>query len=135
MPCQCMRLFSIWYTVSAVGSFCKNTFKVILGEWPVNKLLYSCTGRFFNYGSKLIWYSSITKSTLFRKTKMESLLGDFLASESDIKIKRSISDKNSMNINVFWTGRDTLTPMKSFQNTRERLDKAKQSGNHHFFII
>ena len=66
---------------------------------------------------------------------MESLLGDFLASESDIKIKRSISDKNSMNINVFWTGRDTLTPMKSFQNTRERLDKAKQSGNHHFFII
>ena len=66
---------------------------------------------------------------------MESLLGDFLASESDIKIKRSISDKNSMNINVFWTGRDTLTPMKSFQNTRERLDRAKQSGNHHSFIM
>ena len=66
---------------------------------------------------------------------MESLLGDFLAAESDIKIKRSISDKNSMNVNVFWTGRDTLTPMKSFQNTRERLDKAKQSGNRHSFIM
>lgn len=64
---------------------------------------------------------------------MESLLGNFLASESDIKIKRS--KKISVNENVFWTGRDTLTPMKSFQNTRERLDKAKQSGNHSSFIM
>ena len=64
---------------------------------------------------------------------MESLLGNFLASESDIKIKRS--KKISVNENVFWTGRDTLTPMKSFQNTRERLDKAKQSGNHTSFIM
>ena len=66
---------------------------------------------------------------------MESLLGNFLASESDIKNKRSISEKISVNENVFWTGRDTLTPMKSFQNTRERLDKAKQSGNHSYFIM
>lgn len=66
---------------------------------------------------------------------MESLLRAFLASESDIKIKRSISEKNSVKENVFWTGRDTLTPMKSFQNTRERLHKAQQSGNHTSFIM
>ena len=64
---------------------------------------------------------------------MESLLGNFLASESDIKIKRS--KKISVNENVFWTGRDTLTAMKSFRNTRERLDKAQQSGNHSSVIL